>query len=297
MRAALAVAAAALVASAVAGAAPPKKPPRLVTLHLPRHGAVARAEHARNRALAAQLAELGVGFRGWAAFWVHDLRTGRTAGWNSDARFPAASMVKLGVLAATLRRFGPYPERSAAWKDLRTMTRTSSNRATNRLVARLGGLAPVHEALLRLGMRSSTYPGSYREDTSVGDTPRPPPQHHWRVTTAHDLARGLYAFQAAALGNRWIQHTSGLSRHEAEVGLALLLATIPRGPNAGLLRQSLHGVRLAEKNGWIEDMRGTAAIVYLPRGPKIVVVLAYKPPKIDPRAARALGAKVARLVR
>ena len=80
---------------------------------------------------------------------MHDLRTGTTAGWNSDARFPAASLVKLGVLAAALRRFGPYPERSAAWRDLRAMTATSDNRATNRLVDRLGGIAPVQQALLR----------------------------------------------------------------------------------------------------------------------------------------------------
>src|SRR6058998_2223883 len=128
MRAAVAVAAAALIVSAVAGAAPPK-PAKRVSLHLPRHGAVAHAEHARDRALAGHLAELGAGFHGWSAFWVHDLRTGATAGWNSDARFPAASMVKLGVLAAALRRFGPYPERSPAWRDLRAMTRTSDNRA------------------------------------------------------------------------------------------------------------------------------------------------------------------------
>ena len=43
-------------------------------------------------------------------------------------------------------------------------------------------------------------------------------------------------------------------------------------------------------------MRGTAAIVYLPRGPKIVVVLAYDRPKLELRDAQALGARVARLV-
>src|SRR5438093_5873214 len=171
---ALAVAAAALVASAVAGAAPPK-PAKTVRLHLPRHGAVARAEHTRNRALAEHLAGLGTGFHGWAGFWVHDLRTGATAGWNSDARFPAASMVKLGVLAAAVRRFGPYPERSSAWRDLQAMTRTSDNRATNRLVDRRGGLAPVQQALLRLGTRSSTHPGPYRAGPAGGDAPTPPP--------------------------------------------------------------------------------------------------------------------------
>ena len=313
MTRALATAAAVLATAAVAGAA---EPPRVV-LHLPAHGNVARAEHSSNRVLARRLAVLGKEFNGWAGFWVHDLRTGATAGWNSDARFPAASLVKLGVLAAALRRFGPYPERSPAWPDLRAMIRTSDNRAANKLVDRLGGLAPVHEALWRLGMRSSTYPGPYREGTSVGvgsteptksggagfagaeaetgDAPNPPPSRHWRLTTAHDLARALYTFQAAALGNRWIEHRSGLTRHEAEVGLALLLQSVPRGANVGLLRPSLRRVRVAEKNGWLEDMRGTAAIVYFASGPKIVVVLVYRD-EVTLREAQLLGRRVAKLV-
>jgi hypothetical protein len=292
--AALAVAAALAVSAATAAARP--KRPLTVRLWLPPHGATARAERAEDRELARELARVGRSYRGWAALWVHDLRTGATAGWNSDARFPAASMVKLGVLAAVLRRYGPYPERSAAWRDLRIMARTSDNAAANRLVARLGGLAPVQEALLRLGMTSSTYPGPYREETGLGDAPNPPPIRHWRVTTAHDLSRALYTFQAAALGNRWVQHRSGLTRHEAEVGLALLLSTVPRGANVGLLRPSLRGVRLAQKNGWIDDMLGTAAIAYFGRGPKIVVVLAYRP-DISFSEAVGLGRRVTTIVR
>src|SRR4051812_4337334 len=66
----------------------------------------AHPEGSRDAALSLELERLGRAFPGWGAFWVHDLRTGRTAGWNSDARFPAASTVKLAVLDAALRRFG-----------------------------------------------------------------------------------------------------------------------------------------------------------------------------------------------
>ena len=285
----------AVLAATAAGADAKPKRPLTVELRLPPHGAVARAERVDDAPLAGRLAALGRSYRGWAGFWVHDLRTGATAGWNSDARFPAASTVKLGVLAAALRRYGPYPERSPAWRDLRLLIRLSDDAAANRLVARLGGLAPVQEALIRLGMLSSTYPGPYRVESGVGDAPKPPPTHHWRATTAHDLARALYTFQAAALGNRWVQHRSGLSRHEAEVGLALLLSTDPRGENAGLLRSALPGIRLAEKNGWISQMRGTAAIAYFDSGPKIVVLLVYRPNVTLPEA-QALGRRLARLV-
>ena len=34
---------------------------------------------------------------------------------------------------------------------------------------------------------------------------------------------------------------------------------------------------MAQKNGWITDVRDTAAIVYGPHGPRIVVVLTYRP--------------------
>ena len=94
---------------------------------------VARGEREQDARLAARLAELGTSYRGWAAFWVHDLGTGAWAGWNSDASFPAASTVKLGVLAEALRR-GNAPG-SPLWYDLRQLTGWSSNLAANRLTA------------------------------------------------------------------------------------------------------------------------------------------------------------------
>jgi hypothetical protein len=55
------------------------------------------------------------------------------------------------------------------------------------------------------------------------------------------------------------------------------------------------GTAVAEKDGWISDMRGSAAIAYLPSGPEIVVVLTYEP-DLRADAAKALGERVARLV-
>ena len=72
--------------------------------HLPTTGASSvRGEHP-DPGLAARLGALAASFPGDAGIWVHELRTGRTAGWNDDARFPAASTVKLGVLARCARR-------------------------------------------------------------------------------------------------------------------------------------------------------------------------------------------------
>ena len=265
-------------------------------LRLPRGSMRARAERDPDHALATRLARLGQRFPGWAAFWIHDLTTGRTAGWNSDARFPAASTVKLGVVAAALRRWGPRPERSRAWYDLRQLTGWSSNLAANRLTARLTP-NELSDGLRRLGMWSSTYPGPFRAGTAArADAPDPPPQTHWRVTTAHDLGRALYTFQAAAAGNRYVQRTSGLTRHQARLALALLVDSSSAHDNAGLLRPFLRGIPVAQKNGWISDTRATAGIVYLRGRPTIVVVLAYRP-DLPRRDALRLGADVVRLVR
>ncbi len=269
------------------------KPPGALTVPslggLPESAGLARAAGPENEALSRKLAKLGRSFDGWAGFWVHNLRTGSTARWNSDARFPAASTVKLGVLAAALRQYGPRPERSAAWYDLRQLAGWSSNLAANRLAAKLGGQPAVEEELERLGMWSSTYPGDYRAGSSVGDAPKPPPQAHWRVATAHDLGRALWRLQAGAFGNRYAQSLTGLSRHESELAIRLLLSADPRGENIGLIRPYLPGTPIAQKNGWISDTRDTAALVYFRNGPWIAVVVTYKP-NMKPSAAQALGA-------
>ena len=264
-------------------------------LRVPRGSMRARAPLDYDAALAPRLAALGRGFDGWAGLWVHDLRTGKTAGWNADAAFPAASTVKLGVVAAALRSFRPRPERSRGWYDLVQLTGWSSNLASNRLARELG-YGAARDGLRRLGMTHSTYPGAYRPGTTVADAPKPPPHVHARVTTPRDLGRALYRIHAAAAGNRFVQRQSGLSRREARLALALLLDSSTAGDNAGLLRPFLpRATPVAQKNGWISDTRITAAIVYAAERPRIVVVAAYRP-RLSLRKARALGQKVVEAV-
>lgn len=265
----------------------------------------ARRERARDGRLSARLAALGRAFPGYAAFWVHDLRTGTTAGWNSDAAFPAASTVKLGVLVAALERFGPRPERSSAWRQIRDLATWSSNVASNELLVRLGGSEAAgariaQAALHRLGATSSTFTGNYRLGTSVSrpaaDAPRPLPILAYRRTTAHDLGRVLFELHAAAAGNRLALRRARLSLHEARVALALLLSSDSRGDSVGLLRPWIpRGVPMAQKQGWTTYLRHTAAIVYGAR-PTIVVVLTYRT-GLRVAEARRLGRRVVALIR
>ena len=254
--------------------------------------ALEKAAPERAPSASAQLARLGRAFPGWAAIWMHDLVTGRTAGWNSDAQFPAASTVKLGVLLAALRS-GPALGSPLDY-DLRAMTAWSSNLAANRLLARVGGPSAVEDALRRVGATRSTYPQGFRVGTAVHelDVVKQPPRVSGRVTTAHDLGRILYALHAGGLGNVPALRRSGLDRSRSAYALSLLLASQPNGNNVGLLRPWLRaGTPIAQKNGWLHDARHTAAIVYLPRQPLIVVVLTYAR-GLRLATARRLGMRV-----
>jgi hypothetical protein len=273
---------------------------------LPRSAANHVAPGRADRQQAAKLALLASGFRGKTGIWVEDLTTGTTAGWNEDARFPAASTVKLAVLIAALQKFGPRPERSSVAYDLQTLASWSSNLAANRLLRTLGGSETggsriAQATLQRLGAGSSSYTGDYRVGTGVGGAqpragaPDPPPLVSQRVTTARDLGRILYLLHAAAMSDVKAEKLTALSQHEARVGLALLLSSQPRGDNLGLFRPTLATTPMAQKNGWLNDARHTAAVIYPETGPKIVVLLTYQPGITRPEAA-AFGAKLLKLV-
>jgi beta-lactamase class A len=246
-------------------------------------------------ALDARLEALGRSFDGYAAIWVHDLVRGTSAGWNTDARFPAASTVKLGVLLAALQQL-PHPERSALDYDLRAMVGWSSNVAANLLVERFGA-SSAQAALRRAGAYRSTFPQGYRVGTARADVQEQPPLVSGRVTTAHDLGRLLYVLHACARGSAAGLRATGLDRHRCGYALQLLLASELRGANVGLIRPYVaRGTRVAQKNGWLEDARHTAAIVYARDGPKIVVVLTYAPGLPFSRASD-LGRRVVALLK
>jgi beta-lactamase class A len=263
---------------------------------LPRSGAVAVAARGHDAELSERLHSLARAFPGWAGVYVQDLVSGRVASWNADAIFMAASTVKLGVLVETLRRFGPLPERSSVWSDLVQMVTVSSNEAANRLLLRVGGGSEregtrlVENRFRALGAISTTYWGLYRGVLAHrADAPSPPPILTWRHTTPHDLARVLFGVQGAALEQRDALRRTGLTVHEARLALALLLDAKPGGgPLAGALRS---GTPVAQKTGWLDKARSTAAIVYASSGPHLVVVMTYRP-AINGGAASRLAQQV-----
>lgn len=239
-------------------------------------------------ALSRRLTAVAARADGAVGIWVHELATGRYAHVGADTPFAAASTVKLGSLVAALR-VSPQPERSAWWYDVRQIGYWSSNLGANRIYERLGFRA-VTDALRRLGMTSSTYPGPYRATTAYR-----PPGPHTRVTTARDLGRALYRLHAGAQGDPRALRLLGLSRAQAVAAIRVLASAQPASENTGLLRPWLSGAVLAQKNGWLSDQLTTAAIVYRGGRATIVVVEIYRP-EIDGLAARKLGRDVLRAV-
>jgi len=220
--------------------------------------------------LARRLAAAAARANGAVGIWVHELGSGRYAGYQADSQFAAASTVKIGALVAGLR-VSPKPERSRWWYDVRQIGFWSSNLAANRIAGGLG-YAAVSDGLRRLGMTSSTYPGPYRATTAWR-----PPGAHTRVTTASDLGRALYRLHAGAHGSSRALQLLGFSRRQAIVALRVLASAQPVGDNAGLLQPWLGAATVAEKNGWLSDTRTTAAIVYRGDRATIVVVELHRP--------------------
>jgi beta-lactamase class A len=282
----------ALAAGACPAVAPGATP---AVVPLPASARIAARPPRPDATLASRLATATGGFPGAASAWIHDLRSGRAAGAGEDVRFPAASTVKLGVLVAALDRFGPRPERSPVAHDLAALAGWSSNVAANRLLRLLGrgderrGVAVVEDRLHRLGATASTYPGSYRAGTARALLP----PATGRVTTARDLGRILATLHAAAAGGRAARGRAGLTAYEARVALGLLLAGERSGDNAGILALPA-GLPAAQKHGWTSSTRHSAALLYPPAGPVVVVVLTYRP-GLEAVEARMLGRRVARL--
>jgi hypothetical protein len=230
--------------------------------------------------LSKALARLGTSFAGYAAIAVEDVGERRSARWNADSRFPAASTVKLGVLVSAIARFG----RSEVVRyDLEQMAHWSSNLAANRLVRLLGsgsverGSTIVEGTLRALGGRRSTYTGSYRVGTAQTASGGEPPLVSFRVTTASDLAAAIATIHSAAAGDRRALRRSGLSVGEARLALGLLLGSRASGDNAGLVRPFVTAtVPVARKEGWLADAHLTVAVVYPTQGPVVVSVLTYR---------------------
>lgn len=274
---------------------------------LPASGKVAKPAAREDRSLAAQLETIARRAPGTVAIWSQDLRSGTFAGTNAGARFPAASTVKLGVLAGAIKRLGASPEASPLYYDLKAIANWSSNLAANRIVKRLGsGCSTARDQLANEGLRmlgavSSTYTGCYIVGTELqpqmpsAPATASPPLNTQRYTTAQDLGRMMFALQASAVPTPGARGETGLSSKQARQIIGLLLSSQQTGENRSLVAAGAPtGTPIAQKNGWLGSARLSASIAYLPSGPVILTLAEYSGGGVSLATAQQLGADAMR---
>ncbi|HET6171722.1 MAG TPA: serine hydrolase [Gaiellales bacterium] len=239
-----------------------------------------------------------------SAAWVRDLASGRTAGYNAGARFPAASTIKLGILLGVLAREDSDPLRSSSWSLERSLVLDSSNIAANALLPRAGGPATV-DALIRGLGGTATFtccdyllePGERRHmteralrrplpPTTVIDQPTFP---CCKYTTAHDLGTILVSLMLASSGHGPALRL-GITAREARVALWLLIHT----GYPGLVRPN-SPFPVGHKAGWLPNMQHDAALVFTPHGTLVAVFMNYSPGGVSYPRVREAARTVLRL--
>jgi beta-lactamase class A len=241
-----------------------------------------------------RLASAATAFVGYSGLYVRNLAKGTTASWNDKALFPAASTVKLGVVAAALVRSRSAAQRDGIRHDVEAIGRWSSNLAANRLFTLIGGQGPAEAELRALGARSSTYTGEYRVGTATARASSQPPLVSRRVTTARDLG-AIMATLVRVASERADRRdpATGLMPADARWILGSLLRSEKRGDNVGLFARSVpHTVPMAQKNGWISSARHTAAVIFTPRGPVVAVAVTYSASGVPLGRGERLGEDV-----
>jgi Beta-lactamase enzyme family len=259
-------------------------------------------------ALAVTVRALAHRFRGVAAVFVQDLRTGLGAAWNARAEFPAASTLKLAIAVELLRGLHAVPGPGTRLDVLlRKMLVYSDGRAANELLARIGGgsvfagSARVNATARALGLGDTDMYGGYIPDTRtpamVGRRPIPLRVENattfvGKRTSAWDLARLARAVHLAAGGSGPLiwrfrgAFTPSDARH-----LLYLLAHV-REP--GRLTRFLSGAAVLHKAGWITKARHDNGLVYWRGGAFVITVMTWNRGGIG-TASDVLAGRVARV--
>ena len=241
-------------------------------------------------------------FSGTSAVYVEDLASGYGAAWNAQARFPAASTLKLAIAVAVLRAEPGTPSPGGRTASLlQAMLVRSDNEAANRLLAQIGGSWRVEELLRTLDLRDSLMYGGYE----VEDVRRPaarapipirvdsqPSFGVGKYTSAWDLARLARAVYLAAAGRGPLPRlgvTAAEARH-----LLWLLAQVGDGSKLG---RFLGGsAMLLHKAGWLGTARHDNGLVVWNGGVFVAAVLTWDAGGVG-SAADVLAGRVAQSAR
>lgn len=235
-----------------------------------------------------------------AGVYVQHLVTGCGAAHNADARFPAASTLKVAILVDAVRRgrgrlLAPLLDR---------MVIDSDDVAANRVLAALGGgsgeagAASVTDTLGALGLRRSLV----RRPYIVEDARRPLPITTVAspalltnfISTPYELSRLLVGVHRGAVGRGGVARL-GIG---APVARALILARLLDVRDASKLVAGVPAaVPVAHKSGYTDQVKHDSGLLYLHSGPVVATVMTWSASGVADAAGNGLIAAVAAAAR
>ena len=221
------------------------------------------------------------------AIYVWSFETGQYAAINEDKVYPAASIIKIPVLAQLFKsieanqvsiydemtlshhyrasgsgaiQYAPSGTKYSLDSLAAKMIQDSDNSATNMIMSKIGGMDDVNSGIKMWGLKN-THINTWLPDLTGTNT-----------TTAYDMAKMLYN----------LENTSFLNINSRED----IVKYMSKVKNNRLIQYGLpQGTPFVHKTGDIGSMLGDAGIVYLPSGYHYVVVILAKRPYNSPAGA------------
>jgi beta-lactamase class A len=240
-------------------------------------------------ALQADVVRLARSFPGIVSAYVLNAVTGAGAAWNAQARFPAASALKLAIAVEALRTLrGPPAHGSSLDGLLRSAIVNSDNRAANSLEVLVGGStsggsARVNALMRALGLTHTDMYGGYEVEPRRAPIPvtvtSEPPISRTKYSSAFDLGQLMRDVALAADGRGPLsRRVRGFTPAEGRYLLYLLFHVADRGKLDRYL-PSLAAV--AHKAGWNSVARSDNGLVVWPGGGFVAAVMTWSPSGAD----------------
>lgn len=230
------------------------------------------------------------------ALYLYDLQEDSAIQFGENIAFSGTSLTKISILIELYRQLDLPPSNELALLIANTMI-CSDNRATNELLRIVGqgdalrGALQVTETMRRLGLEKSFISAQYaipgeetptaaRTITTTADQERNHPDPY-NQATVDDLGHLLQGIYECARDETGILGTNFPGRLRSDECRSMLLVMAANQVDS-LLRSGVpRNIAVAHKHGWISDTHGNAAIFFTPGGHYALVMLLYKPQRLD----------------
>ena len=240
------------------------------------------------------------GYHGTAGYYVQSLTAGSGAAWNADARFPAASTLKLAIATTVLAEHsGIPPPGSRVDSLLRELIIPSDDAAANALLVWLDGSTSsgayrVNDLMRSIGLSDSLMYGGYQVTRALSmPIPRrvddPPAFGAGKYTTASDMTSLWRALWLASGGiGRLRASRPGLTAADARY-LLWLTAHVRDQPKLDSFVGRDRKVDVLHKAGWISAARHDTGLVFWEGGVFVAGVMTYRSFGVSTSSDRLAG--------